>query len=109
NPVVTLMRTSEEEAQQVGRFIAHKLEKHAKDSNTIQVWLPTGGVSAIAVPGAPFADLKVDAALFNAIKSGLAGSGIEVVDDMRAINDESFAHDIAEALVLKMGISRKSS
>lgn len=109
NSVVTLMRTSEEEARRVGSAIVDKLEKHAKDASAIQVWLPSGGVSAIAVPGAPFADAKADAALFEAIKTGLADSHIEVIEDTRAINDEGFAHDIAEALVAKMRISRKSS
>jgi uncharacterized protein (UPF0261 family) len=107
NPVVTLMRTSKEEAQQVGAFIVDKLSKHTRDANAIQLWLPTGGVSLIAVPDGPFADEKADAILFRTIKDGLLGTGIEVVEDKRAINDASFAHDIAEALVMKMGIVRK--
>jgi uncharacterized protein (UPF0261 family) len=108
NPVVTLMRTSKEEARQVGGHIVGKLTKHAKNPNTIQVWLPLGGISMIAVPDGPFADGEVDAVLFQTVRDGLLGSGIEVVEDKRAINDEDFAHDIAEALVAKMGLSRKS-
>jgi uncharacterized protein (UPF0261 family) len=108
NPVVTLMRTSKEEARQVGGHIVEKLTKHAKNPNTIQVWLPLGGISMIAVPDGPFADGEVDAVLFQTVRDGLLGSGIEVVEDKRAINDEGFAHDIAEALVAKMGLSRKS-
>lgn len=104
NPVVTLMRTSKDEAQQVGKFIVDKLIKHAKDPNAIQVWLPLGGVSTIAVPGGPFADSEADVVLFQTLRDGLAKSGIEVVDDKRAINNEEFAHDIAEALIAKMGI-----
>jgi uncharacterized protein (UPF0261 family) len=104
NPVVTLMRTSKEEARQVGEFIVEKLKRFAKDTNMVQVWLPTGGVSMIAVPDGPFADAEADAGLFQTIKDGLADSGIEVVEDKRAINDEEFAHDIAEALIAKMGI-----
>jgi uncharacterized protein (UPF0261 family) len=56
------------------------------------------------VPDGPFADAEADAGLFQTIKDGLADSGIEVVEDKRAINDEEFAHDIAEALIAKMGI-----
>jgi uncharacterized protein (UPF0261 family) len=104
NPVVTLMRTSKEEARQVGEFIVDKLKRFAKDTNMVQVWLPTGGVSMIAVPDGPFADAEADAGLFQTIKDGLADSGIEVVEDKRAINDEEFAHDIAEALIAKLGI-----
>ncbi|KAL6711702.1 hypothetical protein ACN47E_004636 [Coniothyrium glycines] len=107
NPVVTLMRTSKQEAQAVGDFIVAQLKTHAKDPSMIQVWLPTGGISMIATADGPFADRNADTALFTAIKTGLAGSGIEIVEDERAINDESFAHDIAEALAVKMAISAK--
>jgi uncharacterized protein (UPF0261 family) len=107
NPVVTLMRTSNEEVRQVGEFIVDKLRSFAKDTNMVEVWLPTGGVSMIAVPDGPFADAEVDAGLFQTIKDGLAGSGIGVVEDKRAINDEGFAHDIAEALIAKMGMRRR--
>jgi len=109
NPMVTLMRTSKEEAQQVGDFIVEKLRRCTKDPNNVQVWLPTGGISMIAVPGGPFADAEADAILFRVIKDGLTGSGIEVVEDKRAINDAGFAQDIAEALVAKMGIRRKTA
>lgn len=104
NPVVTLMRTSKDEARQVGEFIVGKLKTYAKDPSTIQLWLPTGGVSMIAVPGGPFEDAEADATLFQTVKDGLKGSRIEVIEDKRAINDETFARDIAEALVTKMGI-----
>jgi uncharacterized protein (UPF0261 family) len=109
NPVVTLMRTSKEEAQQVGDFIVDKLMRHAKDPKMIQVWLPTGGISMIAVPDGPFMDNEADAILFHTLKDGLLKSGIEVVEDERAINDEGFAHDIAEALIAKMGINRRTA
>lgn len=102
NPFVTLMRTSKEEAGRVGEYIASKLRIHANDPAMIQVWLPQGGVSMIAIPGGPFEDADADATLFQAIEHGLAGSGIEVVKDRRAINDTGFAHDIAEAVVAKL-------
>jgi uncharacterized protein (UPF0261 family) len=102
NSVVTLMRTSEEEARQVGDFIAEKLKKHTKQADLVQVWLPTGGISSISTPEGPFTDPKADAALFQSLKAGLDGSGIKVVEDIRSINDPGFATDIAEALVAKM-------
>jgi uncharacterized protein (UPF0261 family) len=107
NTVVTLMRTSKDEARQVGEFIVEKLTKHARNPSAIQVWLPRGGVSMIAVPDGPFEDANVDTVLFQVIRDGLAASGIEVVNDERAINDEKFAHDIADALIVKMGLRRK--
>jgi uncharacterized protein (UPF0261 family) len=105
NPVVTLMRTSKEEAQQVGNFIVEKLKNYTKNPDRVQVWLPTGGISMIAVPDGPFEDAESDAVLFQVIRNGLAGSSIGVVEDRRAINDAGFAQDIAEALVAKMDLS----
>ncbi|KAF2029973.1 hypothetical protein EK21DRAFT_66609 [Setomelanomma holmii] len=108
NPVVTLMRTSVEEARQVGATIVEILKHHVKDPTAVEVWLPKGGISMIAVPDGPFADGEADGILFQVIRDGLADSGIDVVEDDRAINDEGFAHDIAEALVVKMGLKRKT-
>ncbi|KAK4083311.1 hypothetical protein Purlil1_10722 [Purpureocillium lilacinum] len=104
NPIVTLMRTSPDECRQVGEFICAKL-RGATRPEMVQVWIPKGGVSAIAVKDGPFADCDADAVLFETVRKGLEGSGIEVVEDERAINDEGFARDIAEALVKKMGLS----
>jgi uncharacterized protein (UPF0261 family) len=61
----------------------------------------------IAVPGGPFEDREADNILFQTLGNGLADSGIEVVVDGRAINEEGFAHDIAEALIKKMGVSSR--
>lgn len=107
NPVVTLMRTSKYEARQVGKFIADQLRQHAKDTDAIQVWLPRGGISMIAIPGGPFADEEADSILFDTIKESLLNSGIKVIEDARAINDDVFARDIADALVLKMSPEHK--
>lgn len=97
NPVVTLMRSSEEECQQVGQFIVQKL-KAAKKPEIVQLWLPLGGVSMISTPGGPFADAKADEVLFSTIRRGLQGSKIKIIEDKREINDEAFAKDIAEAM-----------
>jgi uncharacterized protein (UPF0261 family) len=107
NPVVTLMRTSQQEAAQVGDLIVSKLKNHTKNPSMVQVWLPKGGISMIATPSGPFADKEADTVLFQVIKEGLAQSGIEVVEDERSINDAGFAHAIAEALASKLTPSRK--
>ncbi|KAF3042609.1 hypothetical protein E8E11_007964 [Didymella keratinophila] len=108
NPVVTLMRTSAEEAAQVGDFIASQLKTHSKDPTAVEVWLPKGGISMIARPGGPFADEEADGRLFEAIRKGLKDSGIRIVEDTRAVNDEGFALDIAEALAAKLTPSPRS-
>ena len=62
----------------------------------------------IATSQGPFADKDADAELFRVIVEGLADSGIEVVEDDRAVNDTSFARDIAEALATKLMPDPKS-
>ncbi|KAL2275163.1 hypothetical protein FJTKL_02494 [Diaporthe vaccinii] len=104
NPTVTLMRSSAEECRQVGEFIVKKLRSHAKRPEVVQLWIPLGGVSMIATPGGPFADDEADRVLFSSVRDGLAGSGIKVVEDKRDINDEGFAHDIADALAGLLGL-----
>jgi uncharacterized protein (UPF0261 family) len=104
NSMVTVMRTSKEEAENVGRFIVNQLKEHAMDPDSIEVWLPTGGLSMISTPDGPFADAGADEALFDAIRTGLQGSGINVVEDGRDINDRGFACEIAEALVMRAGL-----
>lgn len=103
NPVVTLMRTSVDEARQVGHFIIQKLKEHASNPNMVEVWLPTGGVSMISTPGGPFEDHSADTELFRSIKEGCLENDIKLVEDERAINDAGFAKDIATALIRKIG------
>lgn len=103
NPVVTLMRSSKDESKQVGDFIVKKV-KMAKNPKAVQVWLPLGGVSMIATPGEPFADAEADETLFEAIRTGLKGTEIKVVEDQRDVNDQGFAEDIADALAGLMGL-----
>ncbi|POS80118.1 transcriptional regulator [Diaporthe helianthi] len=104
NPTVTLMRSSPGECRQLGEFIVDKLKNHSKRPEMIQVWMPLGGVSIIATPDGPFADEEADQALFSCVRDGLAGSGIKVVEDKRDVNDEGFAHDIADALAGLLGL-----
>ncbi|KAL3493744.1 hypothetical protein BJX62DRAFT_73379 [Aspergillus germanicus] len=99
NPTVTLMRTSPEECKKVGEFIVDKVKRIAADPDMVEVWLPTGGVSIIATPEAPFADAEADAALFDTVRAGLNGSKISLVSDHRDINDEGFAIAIADRLM----------
>lgn len=103
NPTVTLMRTNPEECRKIGQFIVDKLLRYAVHPERAQVWIPEGGVSMMSTPGGPFADAQADRALFEAIQNGLKGSGIEVKTDKRAINDASFAVDMAERLIAMLG------
>ncbi|KAK4889322.1 hypothetical protein LTR27_011858 [Elasticomyces elasticus] len=107
NPTVTLMRTSPDECKAIGSFIVDKVKRFAKDPAKVEVILPLGGVSMIAIPDGPFYDARADEALFSAIKNGLEASDVVVVEDKRAINDEGFAIDVAERLVRLTGIAKR--
>lgn len=103
NPVTTLMRSSKDECRQIGEFISNKI-KHTKRPDLVEVWIPQGGVSMIAVPEGPFADEEADRVLFDTIREGLKGSGVEIIEDQRDVNHEDFGRDIAEALVKKLAL-----
>jgi uncharacterized protein (UPF0261 family) len=99
NPSVTLMRTSVDECRRVGGFIANKVNQFTKDKDMVEVWIPKGGVSAIATPGGAFADTEADAALARTLRLGMEPSGVRFVEYEREINDEGFAVDIADRLM----------
>jgi len=94
NATVTLMRTTEEECAELGRIIARKLNGA---TGPLTVFIPLGGVSMIAVPGAPFHDPAADAALIRELRAGLRPD-VEVVEMATDINDPAFATAMAERL-----------
>ena len=62
NPQVTLMRTTPEENERIGRWIGERLNRM---DGPVRFFLPEGGVSALDAPGQPFHwDPEADAALF---------------------------------------------
>ena len=68
NPQVTLMRTTVDENERQGRWIAEKLNQCEGE---IRFLLPLGGVSALDAPGKQFWDPEADATLFDAITANL--------------------------------------
>lgn len=101
------MRTSPDECKRIGEFIVQKIKSEASDESKVQVVLPKGGVSMIAIPDGPFHDAQADEAIFSAIKNGLQDTKVKLMEDDRAINDEGFAVDIAERLVSMMDVARR--
>ena len=61
NPQVTLMRTTPEENERMGKWIGERLNQM---DGPVRFLLPEGGVSALDAPGQPFRDADADAALF---------------------------------------------
>lgn len=95
NPTVTLMRTTPDEMAELGRRIARKL---TAATGPTALFIPSRGVSAVDVDGAPFRDAAADEALFTALREGLAGTGVELREFDQAINDPGFGAAMAEAL-----------
>jgi uncharacterized protein (UPF0261 family) len=94
NPSVTLMRTTRDECAELGRRIAVKL---SSATGPVALFVPLGGVSMIDAPGQPFHDPEADAALFEAVRSGVGGN-VELVELDMNVNDERFADAMVDML-----------
>jgi uncharacterized protein (UPF0261 family) len=102
NPSVTLMRTTPEECAELGRRIARKL---SAATGPTALFVPLRGVSLIDAEGQPFHDPEADAALFAALREGLADS-VEVIEMDCNVNDEALAVAMAEKLDAYVGAAR---
>jgi uncharacterized protein (UPF0261 family) len=94
NATVTLMRTTPDECRELGRQIGRKL---AAATGPVVVYVPLGGVSAIAVDGQVFHDADADAALLEGLGETLPGA-VERHDLPQDINDPAFARAMADRL-----------
>ena len=94
NQTVTLMRTTPEECEQLGREIGSKL---SAATGPTALFVPLGGVSMIDAPGQPFYDPDADAALFAGLDETLV-DGVEVERRDEGINDPAFAEAMADRL-----------
>ena len=99
NPQVTLMRTTPEECAALGRLLATKVNA---SRGPVSVLIPRRGVSVISAEGGPFHDRHADAALFEALESGLR-PGIPCTSLDCTINDPAFARACVEALRAAIG------
>jgi uncharacterized protein (UPF0261 family)/ABC-type branched-subunit amino acid transport system ATPase component len=88
NPQVTLMRTSPEENERIGRWIGERL--NAMDG-PVRFFLPEGGVSALDAPGHPFWDPEADGVLFRALdRTVRQTSNRQLIRLKRNINEPEF-------------------
>jgi uncharacterized protein (UPF0261 family)/ABC-type branched-subunit amino acid transport system ATPase component len=108
NPQVTLMRTTAEENDRLGRWIGERL--NAMDG-PVRFFLPEGGVSAIDAPGQPFWDPEADAALFRALDQTVRQTANRQLIRLKCnINEPEFAAAIVTAfrsLIGRAGPRRK--
>jgi uncharacterized protein (UPF0261 family) len=95
NPQVTLMRTTAEENERMGRWIGERLNGM---EGPVRFLLPEGGVSALDAPGQPFHDPAANAALFTALEQTVRRtSSRQLIRLPHHINDPQFAAALVEA------------
>lgn len=95
NSSVTLMRTTPEENDKLGKQIA---EKASAARGPTAILLPLQGVSAIDKEGAPFHWPEADRALFQSLRNWISPS-VKLVELDMHINDAAFAQTAAETLL----------
>src|SRR5689334_13647980 len=101
NPQVTLMRTTADENERMGRWIGEKLNRM---DGPVRFFLPEGGVSALDAPGQPFWDPAADAALFTALERSVRATGNrQIIRVPRNINDPEFASAVVNAFRPMLG------
>ena len=106
NPEVTLMRTTAEENQAIGRFIAAKLNQM---EGPVRFLLPLKGVSLIDAPGKPFHDPVADRMLFDTLESEFRpGPNRRLIKLDTNINDPAFAKALVDHFleIVSSGSSR---
>lgn len=94
NPNVTLMRTSKQECEALGKIIGLKLNQA---NGPIAVYVPLRGISSIAAENEVFYDPEADKALIESLMNTLE-THIELVLADTDINDPLFAEAIAHKL-----------
>ncbi len=94
NPTITLMRTTPEECEELGRTIGRKL---SQANGPTVLFVPLKGVSMIAVEGQVFHDAEADDALVAGLHETLSDS-VEVHEIETDINDPDFAVAMADRL-----------
>ncbi|HEY7331307.1 MAG TPA: Tm-1-like ATP-binding domain-containing protein [Gemmataceae bacterium] len=98
NPTVTLMRTTPEENDELGKEIAHKA---SAASGPTAVLVPLRGVSALDAEGKPFWWPEADAALFQSLRNWMSPQ-VRLIELDLHINDAAFAQTAAQTLLEMM-------
>ncbi|MGE5603007.1 MAG: Tm-1-like ATP-binding domain-containing protein, partial [Nitrososphaerales archaeon] len=94
NPNITLVRTTADEMARVGRLLAERINAA---NGAAAVLVPTRGLSEANRPGQALYDPDADAALFEALQTGLSAR-VEFQTIAAHINDAAFARAAAEKM-----------
>jgi uncharacterized protein (UPF0261 family) len=95
NDNITLMRTTPEENENLGRILAEKINR---SKGEVAVFLPLKGVSELDAPGKEFWWPEADQALFDAIKQ-YTNPDIPIYELDCNINDPEFADAVTKKLM----------
>lgn len=95
NPNVTLMRTTPEENEAMGKIFAEKLNV---SQGPVAVFIPMGGFSEVDAPDKPFWWPEADQAFIDGLKSKIR-SDIPVVVMNKNVNDPEFSAKVAQTLL----------
>jgi uncharacterized protein (UPF0261 family) len=95
NPNITLMRTTPEENERMGKIFAEKLNAA---SGPVAVLIPLQGFSQLDLKGQPFYWSEASQAFINALKGDLR-QDIPVTEMDYDINDPGFSGKVAETLL----------
>ena len=95
NPTVTLMRTTPEENDALGKEIAHKA---SAARGPAAVLVPRRGVSALDAEGKPFWWPEADAALFQSLRNWMSPH-VRLIELDLHINDPAFAEAATRTLL----------
>lgn len=102
NPTVTLMRTTPEENDRLGKEIA---EKASAARGPTAVLVPLRGVSAIDRAGQPFWWPEADQALFQSLRNWISPQ-VKLIELDLHINDPAFADAAVETLRKMINVAR---
>lgn len=103
NPEYTLVRTTREEMEELGRIFAERL---GQAKGPLLVAVPTRGLSIPNVPGGPFWDVESDAAFLNTLRERLP-RGIPVETFENHVNDPEFGRRVADLFVQLLAQERR--
>lgn len=106
NPQVTLMRTTVEENERMGRWIGERLNEMEAP---VRFFIPEGGVSMLDAPGKAFHDPAADKALFDALERTVRQtSSRQLVRLPHNVNDPEFSAQVVQAFRSLHGGGRPS-
>lgn len=95
NPSITVIRTTAAESAELGRRVAAKLWAATGPTSVL---VPLRGLSTLGAPGGPYHDPELDAVLVTALREGLDGSQVEIVELDTDLNDPAFGRTAADRL-----------